>query len=268
LQTKKKKKQEHLEKINVGTGRNFSLNVAWSDMTKEFMKDRPENFATSLWDSCLGGLADNIKKLCEDETGKNAFNEFATTGVILFNVNKKAPSYWSETFTNGDLVIGFKSICNVYEIGRAIPGLLTCTFEENVMPYLQVKSINDKQEKFNELLQSLHEITGRQIPIVYEWAKLLPFIKDVAKIQPSNVGGTLYDSVVEGLVGNLKKLCSDEMGKEGFNESCTGSIIFTVETDKKASGYWTEKFVNGDLVIAFKSICNVSEIGRQVEKLL
>jgi len=137
------------------------------------------------------------------------------------------------------------------------------------MPYIMVKSITEKQEKFQGHLQSINEITGRQIPIVYEWAKLLPFIKDVSKIQNSSVGSTMYDSIVGGLVGNLKKLCSDEMGKEGFNEACTGSIIFTVESDKKATGYWTEKFINGDLVIAFcRSICNVSEIGKSIEKLL
>jgi len=130
------------------------------------------------------------------------------------------------------------------------------------MPYLQVKSINEKQEKFHEKLQEIHDITGRQIPIKYEWAQLLPFIQNVAKLNPIHVGSTLYESIVGGLVGNLKKLCADDIGKEGFNEACTGSIIFTVETDKKATGYWTEKFVNGDLVIAFKNICNVYDIGK------
>jgi len=59
------------------------------------------------------------------------------------------------------------------------------------------------------------------------------------------------------------------MGKEAFNENCsTGKIVLTTWDDKKASGYFKETFENGDLVIAFKSICNCYDIGSSIEKLL
>jgi len=66
-------------------------------------KNYPGSFGSTLLESCFEGLVSNISRLCKDETypGKDAFNEHATTGVILFNSNKndkKAPNYYHVRF--------------------------------------------------------------------------------------------------------------------------------------------------------------------------
>jgi len=268
------KKEEHLEKIKEATGRDFTFTIQWADMIKDHMNNRPDGFGGTLYNSCLGGLTENIVKLCTNKIypGKDAFNEFASTGKINFFSNKndkKAPNYFSVEFLNGDVSVGYKTICNVSDIGKNLEDLLTVTHEEVVMPYVMRRSLAEYEEKLEENMQVINTATGRTFELSIEWAKMLPFLKDVSKTQPSSVGSTLYSSVMGGLSSNLKKLCADEIGQEGFNEAATtGKIVLTVEDDKKASGYWTEKFDNGNLVIAFKSICNVSEIGKSVEKLL
>jgi hypothetical protein len=267
------KKEEHMQKINDATGRDFTLKVEWAEMIKDHMDaNYPQNFGGSILDSVLEGLSSNIRSLCNDEhfPGKDAFNEFATTGNIIINSNKndkKATSYFTVKFENGDLVISFKSICNCYEIGRNIPELLTVVYEDVTIPYLTRKSLAQYEEKREENMQTINTATGRTFELAVDWAKLIPFmLKDN---RPDYVGSTLYESVLSGLADNLKKLCADEMSQEAFNEvASTGKIIFSTQDDKKASGYFTEKFENGDVVILFKSICNCYEIGRGFEKLL
>jgi len=235
-------------------------------------KNYPGSFGSTLLESCFEGLVSNISRLCKDETypGKDAFNEHATTGVILFNSNKndkKAPNYYHVIFENGDLVVSFKSICNTYDIGSNIPELMTVEYEEVKMPFLSRKSLAQNEEKREENMNVINEATGRTMELAVDWPKLLPFmLKDN---RPDYVGSTIYDSVLAGLSSNIKKVCEDDMGKEAFNENCsTGKIVLTTWEDKKASGYFKETFENGDLVIAFRSICNCYDIGSSIEKLL
>jgi len=267
------KKNEQLEKIKDATGRDFTITVQWAEMIKDHFTSYPENFGSTILNSVLEGLADNIKKVCTDEhfPGKDAFNEFATTGNIIINSNKndkKASSYFAVKFENGDLVVSFKSICNCYEIGSNIRDLLTVEFEEVTMPYVTRRSLAEYEEKKQEYMEIINTATGRTFELQIVWPKILPFmLKDNGN--PSYIGSTLYDSVMGGLSESLKNLCADEMSQEAFNDSAsTGKIVLTTEENKKASGYFTEKFENGDVVIAFTRICNCYEIGRGFEKLL
>jgi hypothetical protein len=274
IEKSQEKHQEINTKLTEVTGRDFTLKVDWANMITDHMeKNYPANLGSSLLESCFEGLVGNIAKLCEDKVfpGKDAFNEFASTGTIVFNSNKndkKAPSgYFFTRFENGDLVISYKSICNTYDIGSNIPDLLIVEFEDIKMPFLGRKSLAQSEEKREENMEKINTATGRTLELSVDWPKMLPFITKDNK--PYQIGSTLYDSVLSGLSENIKKLCADEMGKEGFNESCsTGKIILTTWEDKKASGYFKESFENGDLVISFKSICNCYDIGKGIEKLL
>jgi len=267
------KHEELKEKLSTATGRDFTLKIEWAQMITDHMdKNYPGSFGSSLLESCFEGLVDNICSLCNNEvfSGKDAFNEQATTGVIIFNSNKndkKAQGYFTVKFENGDLVVSFKSICNCYEIGRNIPELLTVEFEEIKMPYLARRSLAEYEEKKEECMGVINTATGKTFELAIDWPKILPFI--LKDNQPSYVGSTLYESVLGGLSDNLKSLCADEMSQEAFNDSATtGKIVLTTWEDKKASGYFKESFENGDVQIAFKSICNCYEIGRGFEKLL
>jgi len=273
ISEKEEKKQELLDKLNAATGRDFTLKIEWEQMIKDHMeKSYAYSFGGTLYESCFEGLVSNICKLCNNEvySGKDAFNEFATTGTIIFNSNKndkKAPSYYAVAFVNGDLVVSFKYICNTYEIGSNIEELLTVQFEEVTIPYLGRKSLAEYEEKREEYMGMINEATGKTFELAIDWAKMVPFI--IKDGRPSYLGSYLYDSILGGLAENLKTLCADEMGQEGFNEcASTGKIVFTTWEDKKASGYFKESFENGDLVIAFKQICNCSDIGSGIEKLL
>jgi hypothetical protein len=266
--------QEILEKLNEATGKQFTLKIEWDQMIKDHMQpNSPGSLGSSLLESCFGGLVDNIVKLCNDKDfpGKEVFCEAASTGTIIFNSNKndkKATGYFATAFVNGDIVVSYKSICNVYDIGSNIPELLTVEYEEVKMPYIARKSIAQAEEKREEKMGIINTATGRTFELSVDWAKMLPFML-ANNGRPANVGSTLFDSVLTGLSDNLKKLCADDLGKEGFNESATtGKIILTTWDDKKASGYYKESFENGDLVVAFKSICNCYDIGKGIEKLL
>jgi hypothetical protein len=267
------KHEELKEKLRDATGRDFTLKIEWAQMITDHMdKNYPGSFGSTLLESCFEGLVSNIVRVCTNEAypGKDAFNEHASSGVIIFNSNKndkKAPSYFATKFENGDLVVSFKYICNTYDIGSNIPELMTVEYEEVKMPFLTRKSLAEKEEKKEEYMGIINEATGRTMELHVDWPKMLPFmIKDS---RPDYVGSTLYESVLEGLSSNIKKLCEDDMGKEAFNESVTsGKIVLTTWDDKKASGYVKESFDNGDAVIAFKTICNTYEIGAGFEKLL
>jgi len=273
IDEKEEKKQELLEKLNAATGRDFTLKIEWEQMIKDHMdKNYTSSFGGTLYESCFEGLVDNICKLCNDKhfSGKDAFNEFASTGTIIFNSNKndkKAPSYYAVAFVNGDLVVSFKYICNTYDIGSNIPELLTVVYEEVTMPYLSRKSLAEYEEKKEEYMTVINEASGKTFELAIDWVKMVPFVtKDN---RPTYLGSTLYESVLSGLSENIKKLCADELGKEGFEEAAsTSKIILTTWEDKKASGYFKESFENGDLVIAFKQICNCYDIGSGIEKLL
>jgi len=241
-------------------------------MIKDHMGTNPSSFGGTLYSSCFGGLVDNIVRVCNTEVGKDAFNEFASTGNIVFNSNKndkKAQGYFTEAFVNGDLVISYKSICNVSDIGRKIEDQLTTTFEEVVMPLVLRKNIIANEEKKEEIHEKLKTATGRDFTLTIQWADM---IKDHMGTNPSSFGGTLYSSCFGGLVDNIIRVCTNKTfeGKDAFNEKATtGNIVFgSNKNDKKATGYFSVDFVNGDVVVLYRSICNVSEIGRNIEDLL
>jgi len=271
------KHQEIHDKLTAATGKQWTLKIEWDQMMKDHMQpNQPGSLATSLLESCFGGLTDNICKLCNDKvfSGKDTFLEFAKSGTIIFNSSKndkKATySYFNTKIENDDIVVSFKSICNAYDIGSNIPELLTLDYEDIKMPYLCRRNLAEKEEKREEKMEVINTATGKTMELSIDWPKMLPFMITGSNNKFGNsVGTTLYESVLGGLSDNIKKLCGDELGKEGFNESAsTGKIILTTWDDKKASGYFKESFENGDLVIAFKTITNCYDIGKGIEKLL
>jgi len=164
LKTNEEKLNENLQIIKDATGVNeFTMEIDWGQVYPTYnLADRPGD---TIYDSCMTALAENIQKLCKNEDAKTSFVAAVNQSKIIFNVDKKASSYWSEKINNGCLEIGYKgSICNVYDLGNSIEDQLTTTFEEVVIPIKLKKNIDEKRRKkskkfWRNSIQPLEEIS-------------------------------------------------------------------------------------------------------------
>jgi len=137
---------------------------------------------------------------------------------------------------------------------------------------IQRKDIKTNEEKVAEQIAEINSSTGRSDwTWEVEWQPMVELIKAESGATSSYLDqiGSNAANALENLASNIKKLCEDEMSKEAFNESAsTGKIVCKFNNKAKDFYYHQCKFDNGDLVLTFKSICNFSSIGQDIERLL
>jgi len=133
---------------------------------------------------------------------------------------------------------------------------------------VQRKDIKNNEEKVSEHLQTINDATGRS-----DWTWEVNWENFVGLAKSSNSSpdspGSTAASILENLAAAIKKLCSDDMSQEAFNEAATtGKILVACDAKYKDFSYHKCAFENGDLVVKMKYFCNFYDIGSDLEKLL
>jgi len=258
--------RESLEKINNATGKEFEFEADWGTVVSQLEQHSKDRIGELYQKDVMKNLADNIEKLCKNETSKEAFYEATSANKIIVKVNDKIPNYWKISFENGALVVEHKkSVGNLYEISNfniiavmPVPGVLSLTARLN---------IQQNQEALQEHLQTITTASGEDFS--FDDSCLETLYKSVEGYAKDKLGELIMKDAMNQLATNIKKRLEDDMVKEAFNEVTTSHQI-TFRADAKAPNYWAIKFENGNLVVIFKpNVGNMYELGNfDFEKLL
>ncbi|KAF2078018.1 hypothetical protein CYY_000656 [Polysphondylium violaceum] len=263
--------QEHLdaavEKIKSVLGVEWTFEIDFETIMakvtdSDYVKNSP---GECFYKEVAGYVAQCIERAAKNDMVKEALVEANTNSkiVIALNEDKKNSTYWTYKFNNGTLELLFKSICNTSDI---------CYFKlENIIQTPGVYSLPARmnlkanEEKFNESFEKLKEVT--KIDWSYDEASLETVYPSLDKGQQDGVGD-IFQEVLAYLASNVEKRCKDELTLEAFTEATqNGKIIF--KHDSKQSSYWQMKFEQGNLIVSFRSICNLSDMAYyDFEKLL
>ncbi|KAF2071545.1 hypothetical protein CYY_007144 [Polysphondylium violaceum] len=161
---------------------------------------------------------------------------------------------WVYRFTNGTLVLLFRSICNTSDIKY---------FKlENVIPLPAVYTLparlnlKKNQDKFTQSFEKIKAATG------VEWslddASLESVFPHVGTYQ--NQVGDIFAEVIGYVAQNIEKRLSDEMVKEAFLElTPKAKLVFKFAEKLSTSNYWEYKFEDQSLTVYFKAIANTSD---------
>jgi len=130
------KLQSNLADIKESTGIDFDVEIDWADIVKQMGSTNSyvDRVGESFYDWYLTALARNLKRLCADELGKEAFAErCGPKKTIQFRVIDKAPKQfegkyvWTEIPSDGTLLLTIpkNNVCsNVDNCGTDIEKLL------------------------------------------------------------------------------------------------------------------------------------------------
>jgi len=204
----------------------------------------------------------------EDETARSALHSHWTTGVIRLTLgtNKKNEYKYTETqVDNGDLVVTIYQFSNVSDTAADVVSKLGDP--ETGLSLKSALNVKKYEEAKNEHLAALKETVGLAADVTVD-ADLKTLDATVNKLGYENrVGEFIFDDILKALLNNLKRSCADEMAKEAIGEAWATGVIRFAE-DKKCKSYHSCDFVDGDLVISYKSenlISNISDIGNDIE---
>jgi hypothetical protein len=260
--------EEYLDRIRTATGESdWAVECDFEKAIKE-NPSYTKNIGEYYYKNVMDYLAQNIERVCKNETIKEAFLEATSQRKFILRVstNPKEAKYWNLFFENGALIIQHKKdFGNLYEVGQAdlaavmpVPGVLTLLARLN---------IQDNQEKLQQHLEVIKEATGEEYTL--DDSNLETLYKGVDEYYKNRLGETLFHSAMEYLASNLKNRLKDEMVKEAFNETATAHQI-QFRPDPKQQSYWAIKFENGVVVVTFKpNMGNLYELGQfDIEKLL
>ncbi|KAM9948186.1 hypothetical protein ACTFIT_001536 [Dictyostelium discoideum] len=235
-------------------------NVDWSydqeslEQVYPKLEDRNKERLGEIFSDILKYAADNITKRCKNEITLESFIEATSNAKFVFRHNVKLNGYWVWSFENGDLVITFKSICNVSDNANfdfikvlPVPGVFSLAAR---------LSLKESQDMFNSAFERIKQVTKM------DWSydeqsleQVYPTLEDRNKERI----GEIFAEVLKYAADNIVKRCTkEEITLESFIETTSNAkIVF--RHNAKLNGYWIWSFENGDLVITFKSICNVSD---------
>jgi len=287
---------EQLEKIKEATGSEYEFECDYAEVYKVYTaKEKDGSYVDRLGEAIfwyVEPLARSIEQFCQDPLQKEALTEGCTTHKIFFKLLptafKQIPgqsynwgSYCRTVLENGSLVIQvpLSNFCaNVDDVGRS---LIVCFDDpKNLMTLQARKDIAKNQEKLTEHLEKINTATGVEFEVEVDFMSILEAWKKAKKgdldyDSASRVGEWVYDSYMEGLASNIKRLCDDELGKEAFVDAVNKKIINIVVVPELKKGedsfYSRTKIVDGKLVLEILGTafpCNVSDAGSDIEKQL
>jgi len=263
--------QSHLEtaveRIKVALGVEWAIEIDFDSLQSkmgeaEFAKLNP---GETFYRDVASKLADCIEKAAKSEITKEALIESNSQSKVIISLNedKKNTHYWRYGFNNGALELLFRSICNLSDVANfkletIIPSAGVYTLQGRL-------SLKTNEEKINNSLQKIREITKM------DWSYCEESLEQIYPSLDKNYQndiGSLVAQIVENFSNNVAKRCQDEMTLEAFCEAtANGKICF--QFDPKQGLYWIMKFKGGDIIISFRSICNLSDITHyDFEKLL
>ncbi|KAM9993704.1 hypothetical protein ACTFIZ_011683 [Dictyostelium cf. discoideum] len=254
LKESQEKFDSAFERIKQVTNVDWSYDQESLEQVYPTLEDRNKERVGEIVAEILKFAADNISKRCKNEITLESFNEATSNAKFVFRQNAKLNGYWVWSFENGDLVITFKSICNVSDNANfdfikilPVPGVFSLAARLN---------LKESQDKFNSAFERIKQVTNM------DWSydeqsleQVYPTLEDRNKERV----GEIIAEILKYAADNIVKRCTkEEIALESFIET-TSNAKFVFRQNAKLDGYWVWSFENGDLVITFKSICNVSD---------
>ncbi|KAN0032829.1 hypothetical protein ACTFIV_006756 [Dictyostelium citrinum] len=241
------------ERIKETTKVDWSYEQESIEQVYPTLEDRNKERVGEIFADVFKYAADNIQKRCKDDTTLEAFVEATSNAKIVLRQNPKASGYWVWSFEGGNLIITFKSICNISDNANfdfikilPVPGVFSLAAKIN---------LKENQEKFNTAFERIKEAT--KVDWSYDEQSLEQVYPTLEERNKERIGD-LFSEIIRYVADNIVKRCKDDMVLESFLEATSNAkIVF--RHNAKANGYWNWSFENNDLVITFKSICNVSD---------
>ncbi|GAM27059.1 hypothetical protein SAMD00019534_102340 [Acytostelium subglobosum LB1] len=265
--------EEHLtqavENLKATTGQDWTFEFDFETIYEKLAKDcdYPRNNAGDFFYKTIAlNVADCIKSTCaKDEIAKEALIEANSNNKVIVRVNeeKKNVPYWKYIFENNSLVLLFNpSVANTSDISYF--DLAAIIPSPGVMSLKARMDIRENTEAINEELEKIKAVTKRDW--TYDEASLEQCYATFGDYQ-ERIGSILKD-IITNVSYNICNRCKDEMILEAFDEVTQNSKI-VLRVVPKQSEYWVWSFESGNVVVSFKSICNVGDISYlDFEKLL
>jgi len=253
---------ENLERINQATGEtDWSFEADFEKLLPVLDEYARKNIGSTYYKECMKYVADNIEKVCKNESVKEAFNEATSQHKIIFQVDanpkSKMNEYWNIKFENGTIVVTHKpQICNTYDLSNKP---LVDLIPSPGLPLVTRLNIDKNRENLEEHLEKIRSVTGES-----DWSVEIDWEK-IVKANPAyqrNIGDTYYNEIMKYLAQNLEKTLKSETTKEAFLEATNQrKIVITFTENPKENQYWKMFFENGALIIQHKKdICNTYDV--------
>ncbi|KAN0000286.1 hypothetical protein ACTFIZ_000741 [Dictyostelium cf. discoideum] len=231
----------------------FDFELITSKCTDSYVQ---ESLGECFYKEVATNVAECIAEQTKDEMIKEALLEANTNQKIIVapNEDKKFTQYWSYEFVNGDLKVHFRpSIANIsdvkyFKLASIIPSPGVFSLPARI-------NLKENAEKFTEALEKAKEVT--KMDWSYDESSLESVYPNIEQTYQERIGD-IFSEIVTNICYNLATRSADAMVLEALQEIAPNAkIVF--KYDSKQSDYWVWKFVGGDLVVSFKSICNTGD---------
>ncbi|EFA78601.1 hypothetical protein PPL_08056 [Heterostelium album PN500] len=254
--------QEHLdsavELIKTVSGADWTFEIDFETIFSklgdgcDYVKNDAGNF---FYKEVAMSIANCVERACKQEMTKEALVEANSQSKVIIRVNedKKNTNYWKYMFEAGSLVVIFRAPpCNVsdltyFDLASIIPSPGALSLKARL-------NLKNNQEAIQESLEQIKVAT--KVDWSYDEESLETCYTTIDSNKDSI--GEIFKEIINYVATNITKRCADEMVLEAFNEVTTNARII-LRHNPKQSNYWQWIFENQNLVISFKSICNVSD---------
>eukprot|EP01132_Coremiostelium_polycephalum_P005671 gene5671-7057_t len=250
--------KEALESIKNSTGEEYQVEIDLEGIVSKFTdKWCAEDPGSFFYKNAITNFAYCVEQECKKDLTKEAFVEATPSRKITFRINedKKNTDWWKIVIENGVVVLLFRiQPSNLGDISYLplyksipVPGVYSLETRLNMKEY---------QEKWDEALESIKSATGETYTLdEASLEAVYPKVDENSKVY----FGRFFGDILTNLAYCITEKCKDDMIKEAFVESTPKKTI-KFAFDAKQSDYWVFKFTDGELVLSFKAIVNVSDI--------
>jgi len=229
-------------------------------------KERLGDFVTSL----VNGLGSSFKTLTADAHFKEALKGAWSTKKIELkfgDYTAESGVYQKVTMEGGAVVVRpdkSSPSSNLYEVGKKANKTMTLTTGDGHSPAL-AKSIAANKDAIAKSIAGLSEKGGVTAAFNPNWNEIDKAVaagdKNFADRSPEIIARWLA-----AILTTITKIAADDLVKEALQDKWKGEIL--VEADAKLPSYHDVDFRDGKMVIKFKGIANVDEMGKGIEKKL
>lgn len=270
---------KHLKTIEKDSGIKFEVEVDWVSVVPAFnAKGYSDRAGEIVYDWYLAGLAGSITSYCKDAIQKESLVEsFAERHTISFHIHDPAPEghatdYVWVTNESGVLTINISKDRACSNTSNTGSDLAKACSGDGPLTVTTRKNIKDKETERKKHLTRIQKATGIEFEVEVDWVEFAAAA--AAKGNTDRVGEIVYGWYLDGLAGNLEKLCKDEMAKEAVGEVCGKKTIQfrLVPQEELGTNYQTVTFSDDGAMIISTSkdrICsNTSNTGSDIESRL
>jgi hypothetical protein len=275
-----KKMQGHLKTLKTASGIDFEVEVDWVVIATACKDKGYEDRAGEVvYDWYLGGLADHVKRFCEDPIQKESFVETfgerkAITLILEDSVDEESPHRYAYSWivANGALEIHIPKERFISNTSNAGDNLSKACSGDSPMSVATRKNIKDNETSRKKNLTRIQKATGVEFEIEIDWVPFAAAAKD--RGYEDRIGEVIYNWYLDGLADNLERLCKDEMCKEAVAEACGKKVIaFTLISNDEMEGTYQKCTFSDDgaLVVSTsveKFCSNTSNTGSDIESRL